>query len=75
MHYFKTVAAENSHTIGLPTDILVKLGLTLGQWVAVQETEEGILLTAADEVIQEQLAVAEKVMRKNHEALRRLAES
>jgi hypothetical protein len=75
MHHFKSVATENSHTIGLPVDVLVKLGLDLGQWVAVRETDQGILLRAADETVQEQLAVAEKVMRRHHEALRRLAES
>jgi hypothetical protein len=75
MHHYKTVATEKSHTIGLPADILAKLGLALGQWVELQDTGEGFLLTAAGEVFQQQMATAEQVMVKHHEALRRLAES
>jgi bifunctional DNA-binding transcriptional regulator/antitoxin component of YhaV-PrlF toxin-antitoxin module len=75
MNLLKAHATNSEREIVLPPSILAKLGIQAGQWVEIEETENGFAIAAADAVIQRQLAVAEKVMRENHVALRRLADS
>lgn len=57
----------------LPDEILERLRVKRGDTLYAVETKNGIELTANNPAT-EQMEVAERVMREDHEALRKLAE-
>lgn len=70
----KITAIGNSFGIILPKDILEKLRVSKGDSILAFETPNGIEITAFDSVVARQMEVAEKVMRKHRDVLKKLAE-
>ena len=70
----KVTTVGSSVGIVLPKDILARLRVEKGDTLYAVETPNGIELTAYDEEFAEQMSVAERVMREDRDALRKLAE-
>jgi putative addiction module antidote len=70
----KLIAIGNSTGVILPKEILEKLRAKKGDQLQVLETPDGIRLTGFDPEFDRQMDVAETVMRRRRNALRRLAE-
>ena len=70
----KVTQIGNSVGIVLPKELLAKLRVGKGDTITVTETPDGLQLTPWDEVKQRQLDAAERVMRKNRNMLRKLAQ-
>ena len=70
----KLTQIGNSIGIVLPKDLLAKLRVGKGDSINVTETPDGLQLSPWDEVKQSQLEAAERVMRKNRNMLRKLAQ-
>ena len=70
----KLTAIGNSTGVILPKDILGKLRASKGDTIFAVETQNGIELTPYDAVVARQMEVAERVMRKHRDVLRKLAE-
>ncbi len=59
----------------LTPEMLIELDAKLGDLLEITNTPEGILLSNADAVSNPERAVFRRVMRKNRDVLRRLADS
>ena len=70
----KVTTVGSSVGIVLPKDILARLRVEKGDTLYAVETPNGIELTAYDEEFAEQMSVAERVMREDRDALKKLAE-
>ncbi len=70
----KITTVGNSAGIVLSKEILNKLHVSKGDTLFVMETPKGIELTAYDPAVARQIEVAERVMREDRDALRKLAE-
>jgi len=70
----KLRAIGNSTGVVLPKEILEKLRVGRGDELMVLETPDGITLTSYDPEFERQMDVAEAVMRKRRNLLRKLAE-
>ncbi|TBU96582.1 AbrB/MazE/SpoVT family DNA-binding domain-containing protein [Stutzerimonas kirkiae] len=70
----KISAIGNSAGVILPKEILARLRLEKGDELYVLETPDGIKLTPFDPTLAEQMAVADKVMRKRRTLLHKLAQ-
>ena len=70
----KITTVGNSVGIVLPRDILERLRVGKGDMLCATETPDGIELRAYDEEFNEQMAIAEQVMREDRDVLRKLAE-
>ena len=70
----KITTIGNSTGIILPKEILEKLRVKKGDTLFAVETSKGIELTPYNPEVAEQLDLAERVMREDREALRKLAE-
>lgn len=70
----KLIAVGNSTGVILPKELLDKLRLQKGDELHALETPDGIRLTQFDEKFDQQLNVAESVMRRRRNLLRKLAE-
>lgn len=68
----------NSAGLILPKELMTRLGLEIGQELVVHEAPDGFAVTkgSADEneVVEEGLRIARRVMKEYHETLKRLAE-
>lgn len=71
----KITAIGNSAGVILPKDLLARLRVEKGDELFVTETPDGIKLMPHDPKFAAQMEVAEKIMRKNRDLLRRLADS
>lgn len=71
----KIIAVGNSAGVVLPKELLARLRVEKGDSLYVAETPDGIKLMPHDPAIAEQMAVAERVMRKRRTLLRKLADS
>ncbi|MDB5985365.1 MAG: transcriptional regulator [Nevskia sp.] len=71
----KITAIGNSAGVILPKELLARLRVEKGDELFVAETPDGIKLMPHDPVFAAQMEVAERVMRKNRDLLRRLADS
>jgi putative addiction module antidote len=69
----KVTTVGSSVGIVLPKDLLSKLRIEKGDTLYVTETPGGIQLTPFDPEFEAQIESAKRVMRKNRDALRRLA--
>jgi len=69
----KVTTVGSSVGIVLPKDLLSKLRVEKGDMLYVTETPDGIQLTPFDPEFEAQIESAKRVMRKNRDALRRLA--
>ena len=70
----KVTTVGNSVGIVLPREILERLRVEKGDTLYALETPNGIQLTPYDAEFAEEMAIAERVMREDRDALRRLAE-
>ena len=74
MNILKVTTVGNSVGVILPKEILERLRVGKGDSLYVVETKNGIQLTAYDPSFAEQVEVAERVMREDRDALKKLAE-
>jgi len=70
----KVMAIGNSTGVILPKELLEKLRVSRGDELMVHETPDGILLSPFDDQFSRQMDVAEKIMRRRRNLLRKLAE-
>ncbi len=63
----------NSLGIVLPKDLIARLRVSKGDKLFVQETVDGIRLTPYDPEFQQQMEIAQVVMREDRDALRALS--
>ncbi len=71
----KVTTVGNSTGVVLPRELLVRLRLNKGDTLYVTETPDGIKLTPYDPEFARQMEVAEDVMHRHRDLLRRLADS
>ncbi len=74
MTTLKVTTVGNSAGIILPRDILERLRVEKGDTLYVLETPKGIELTPYNPELAKQMDEAEKVMREDRDALKKLAE-
>jgi putative addiction module antidote len=74
MRVLKVTTVGNSVGIVLPKEILERLRVEKGDKLFVIETRHGIELSAYDPEFASQVEVAERVMREDRDALKKLAE-
>jgi putative addiction module antidote len=70
----KVIAVGNSLGIVLPKEVLKRLRVGQGERLFVTETIDGVEVSPYDPQFAGQFAVAERVLRKRRNMLRRLAE-
>jgi putative addiction module antidote len=70
----KVSAIGNSTGVILPKDVLERLRVDRGDELMVRETPDGIVLSPYDPELARQMDVAEKIMRKRRNLLKKLAE-
>jgi putative addiction module antidote len=70
----KITTIGNSVGIILSKEVLAKLRVEKGDQVYITETPSGVELTPYDQNFSEEMEAAKRVMRKNRDVLRRLAE-
>ena len=70
----KLTAIGNSTGVVLPKEILDRLHVGRGDELSVVETPDGIVLTPYDPELAEQMEVAERIMRRRRNLLKKLAE-
>lgn len=70
----KITTIGNSVGIVLPKEILAKLNVEKGDSLYLLDTQDGIKLTAYDQNFSDEMESARRVMRKNRDVLRKLAE-
>ena len=63
----------NSLGLVLPKEMIARLRVTKGDLLYVQETVDGIRLTPYDPEFQQQMEIAEMVMREDRDSLRALS--
>jgi putative addiction module antidote len=70
----KLTTIGNSTGVIFPKELLEKLRVGKGDLLHVLETPDGIKLTALDSTLAQQMDVAENIMRKRRNLLKKLAE-
>lgn len=71
----KIISIGNSAGVILPKEMLARLRLDKGDSLYAAETPDGYKLLPHDDTFAKQMAVAERIMRKDRELLRKLADS
>lgn len=71
----KVISVGNSAGVVLPRELLARLRVEKGDSLFVTETPDGIKLMPHDPKLETQMKVAEGVMRKERDVLRRLSQS
>lgn len=74
MTKLKITSIGNSAGIILPKELLEKLRVSKGDTLHVTETSNGVNLSAFDEKVDEQMEMAQRIMRENRNLLKKLAE-
>jgi len=74
MSILKVTTVGDSVGIILPREILERLRVQKGDSLYAVETKQGIELTPYNPELAAQLDIAEKVMREDHDVLRKLAD-
>lgn len=70
----KVTQIGNSVGVVLPKELLTRLRVGKGDHLYAAELPDGIKLTPYDEQFEQQMEIAERVMREDRDVLRRLAE-
>lgn len=70
----KLTPIGNSTGVVLPKEILDRLHVSRGDELCIVETADGITLTPYDPELAQQMEVAERIMRRRRNLLRKLAE-
>jgi putative addiction module antidote len=73
MTALKLTRIGNSVGVVLPKDILSRLRVEAGDALYLSEEPGGYRLSVYDEGVEQQMEVAEKIMRENRDVLRQLA--
>ena len=73
MAELKLIGVGNSVGVILPREMLVKLGLAKGDSLFVSDTPGGVRLSVQDTVVEEQMAVARRIMKERWAVLHELA--
>ncbi|MBI2841517.1 MAG: AbrB/MazE/SpoVT family DNA-binding domain-containing protein [Acidobacteria bacterium] len=73
MTKLKVTRVGNSLGVVLPKEMLRRLRIDKGDTLFALETSEGVELTPYDPVFEQQMDIAERVMREDRDVLRRLA--
>lgn len=63
----------NSLGVVLPKELIARLRVSKGDQLFVQETVDGLRLTAYDPEFEKQMEIAKKVMQEDRDALRALS--
>lgn len=71
----KITTVGNSAGVVLPKELLARLRLDKGDTLFVSELPDGIKLMPYDPMFEQQMSVAEQIMRKDRALLRKLADS
>ncbi|MDR3418012.1 MAG: AbrB/MazE/SpoVT family DNA-binding domain-containing protein [Nevskia sp.] len=71
----KITTVGNSAGVVLPKELLARLRLDKGDTLYVTELPDGIKLAPYDPVFEQQMEVAERVMRRRRTLLRKLSEN
>ena len=71
----KITTVGNSAGVVLPKELLARLRLDKGDTLYVTELPDGIKLMPYDPVFEQQMDVAERIMREDRDVLRKLASS
>jgi len=74
MNVLKVTTIGNSVGVILPREILERLRVGKGDSLYAVETKNGIQLTAYDPAFDQQVEAAERVMREDRDALKKLAD-
>lgn len=74
MATLKVTTVGNSVGVVLPKELLEKLRVQKGDLLYVTETPDGIRISPYDSAFAAQMELAERVMREDRDALRKLAE-
>ena len=74
MTSLKLMKVGNSVGVVLPKEVLAKLRVDKGDTLYAVETADGIELSAYNAQFERQMEVVEKIMRKNRDVLKKLAE-
>lgn len=74
MATLKVMTVGNSVGVVFPKELLEKLRVQKGDLLYVTETPDGIRITPYDPEFAVQMELAERVMREDRDALRKLAE-
>ncbi|MGH8090828.1 MAG: AbrB/MazE/SpoVT family DNA-binding domain-containing protein [Rudaea sp.] len=70
----KVTAIGNSAGVILPKELLARLHVEKGDELFALETPDGVRLTTYDPKLAKQMEVAERIMRKDRQVLRKLAQ-
>lgn len=70
----KVTTVGSSVGVVLPKEVLGMLRVSKGDTLLAGQTSRGVELTAYDPMVAKQMEVAERVMRKHRDVLRKLAE-
>lgn len=73
MTTIKVREVGNSLGVVLPKEVIARLRVAKGDTLFLQETVDGIRLTPYDPEFQQQMTIAETVMREDRDALRALS--
>ena len=71
----KITTVGNSAGVVLPKELLARLRLEKGDYLYATETPDGLKLVPHTPSFEQQMEVAERVMRENRDLLRKLADS
>jgi putative addiction module antidote len=71
----KITTVGNSAGVVLPRELLARLRLDKGDTLYVTELPDGIKLMPYDPAFEQQMEVAERIMREDRDVLRKLASS
>ena len=74
MTKLKITSIGNSAGIILPKELLEKLRVSRGDTLHATETPDGVNLSAFDQKIDQQMVIAQRIMRENRNLLKKLAE-
>ena len=74
MTSLKVIKVGNSVGVVLPKEVLAKLRVDKGDTLYAVETADGIELSAYNAQFERQMEVVEKIMRKDRDVLKKLAE-
>ncbi len=73
MQQVKVTQIGNSLGVVLPKDVVERLGIARGQQLSLSETPNGIELSPFDPDFEEQMRLAEEIMDRYRDTLRKLA--
>jgi hypothetical protein len=71
----KVVRADGELLVAIPASLVEKLGIQEGTTLFIEDEPYGFSVSPFPDEVSRQMHIAKRVMRDNHDLLRRLAES